>query len=175
GVLRPCNERPLISSFLYQRGLHELGAGARRLARRRGHSAPVVSLDASATAGGFPPSVATPSSAVNGFWKPSVPAPSGLGLRLRSRISLCSLCHLSQRKSRQGDRQGSGREASGSLRQPHPADHIHVSCQLETEIYPEGLRAFSGRNLPFPRLCSLLSLTSSAMNGKERSRKIVRC
>lgn len=70
-----------------------------------GHAAPVVSLDASATAGGFPPSVATPSSAVNGFWKPSVPAPSGLGLRLRSRISLCSLCHLSQRKSRQGDRQ----------------------------------------------------------------------
>lgn len=70
-----------------------------------GHAAPVVSLDASATARGFPPSVATPSSAVHGFWKPSVPAPSSLGLRLRSRISLCSLCHLSQRKSRQGDRQ----------------------------------------------------------------------
>lgn len=55
--------------------------------------------------------------------------------------------------------QGSGKEAPGSLRQPHPADHIHVSCQLEREIYLEGLRAFSGRNLPFPRLCSLLSLT----------------
>lgn len=27
--------------------------------------------------------------------------------------------------------QGSGREAPGSLRQPHPADHIHVSCQSE--------------------------------------------
>lgn len=69
-----------------------------------GHAAPVVPLDARAAAGGFPPSVAAPSLAVHGFWKPS-PALSGLGLRLRPRIGFCSLCHLSQRKSRQGDRQ----------------------------------------------------------------------
>lgn len=69
-----------------------------------GHAAPVVPLDARAAAGGFPPSGAAPSLAVHGFWKPS-PALAGLGLRLRPRIGFCSLCHLSQRESRQGDRQ----------------------------------------------------------------------
>lgn len=43
GVLPPRDERPLISSSLYQRGLHELGAGARRPARRRGESGPAPS------------------------------------------------------------------------------------------------------------------------------------
>lgn len=43
GDLPPWNERPLISSLLYQRGLHELGAGARPPARRRGESGPAPS------------------------------------------------------------------------------------------------------------------------------------
>lgn len=68
--------------------------------------------------------------------------------------------------------QGCGGEAPGSLRQPHPSDYIHVSQDWG---HPNAAGA-DWRSFRWGKpLLSQLSLTFSAMSGKERLRRTVRC